>query len=282
MRLASFLQNRSQTIPSQGIVGDGEQVTQPQTAAVTDENPCGKQDSVRAMQSTPRHLRGYRKQMSHLLMGPRADHRQGVLDTPDSACTIVHYKAVSEGGSSQGTEHTPVIVDRGGGEMIQSLGQVSVDVADGQVCHPPREPLGQNSELLTVAGGSPRLEGVSLRELSESHVSFGKSVDLVEGGQITPSVGTIKTPAILSDHKAPLAQLDRVGRCSPPRGWLARIIGGAVLALLVLLIFLHGVGTLLTLLALGQLGRAAVLFRRGFRRESVRRTEAASFKEVYR
>jgi hypothetical protein len=205
-----------------------------------------------------------------------------VLDTPDRACTIVHYKAVSEGGSSQGTEHTPVIVNRGGGEMIQSLGQIRIDVADGQVGHPPREPLGQNNELLTVAGGSPRLEGVSLRELSESHVSFGKSVDLVEGGQITPSTGTIKPSAILSDHKAPLAQLDRVGRSIPPSGWISRIIRGAVLASLVLLIFLHGVGTLLTLLALGQLGRAAVLFRRGLRKDSSRRTEAASFKEVYR
>jgi hypothetical protein len=282
MRLASFLQNRSQTIPSQGIVGDGQQVTQPQTAAVTDENPCGKQDSVRAMQSTPRHLRGYRKQMSHLVMGPRADHRKGVLDTPDRACTIVHYKAVSEGGSSQGGQHPAVIVDRGGGEMIQSLGQIRIDVADGQVGHPPREPLGQHNELLTVSGASPRLEGVSLRELSESHGDIGDCVDLVEGGQITPSAGTGKTSAILSDHKAPLAQLDRVGRSIPPSGWISRIIRGAVLASLVLLIFLHGVGTLLTLLALGQLGRAAVLFRRGLRKDSSRRTEAASFKEVYR
>jgi hypothetical protein len=282
MRLASFLQDRSQTIPSQGIVGDGQQVAQPQTAAVTDENPCGKQDSVRAMQRTPRHLRGYRKQMSHLVMGPRADHRKGVLDTPDRACTIVHHKAVSEGGSSQGTEHTPVIMHRGGGEMIQSLGQVSVDVADGQVGHPPREPLGQNNELLPVSGASPRLEGVSLRELSESHGDIGDCVDLVEGGQITPSAGTGKPSAILSDHKAPLAQLDSVGRCSPPPGWLARIVGGTLLALLAPLRFLNAVGTLLTLLALGQLGRAAVLTRRLFRRESLRPTDGAFFKGVYK
>jgi hypothetical protein len=60
------------------------------------------------------------------------------------------------------------------------------------------------------------------------------------------------------------------------------MIRGAVLALLVTLIFFHGVGTLLTLLALGQLGRAAVLFRRVSRRESVRPTDGASFTEVYR
>jgi hypothetical protein len=131
--------------------------------------------------------------------------------------------------------------------------------------------------LLPVAGRSPRLEGVSLRELSESHVVFGKFVDLVEGGETTPTFGSSKSPAILGSHMAPLAQLDRVGRCSPPRGWLARIVGGAVLASLVLLIFLHGVGTLLTLLALGQLGRAAVLFRRCLRRDSVRPTEGASY-----
>jgi len=282
MRLASFLQNRSQAIPSQGVVGNGQQVTQPQAATVTDQNPRRQQDSVRAVERTPRHLRGYRKQMSHLVMSPRADHRQGVLDTPDRACTIVHYKAVSEGGSSQGGQHPAVVVNRGGGEMIQSLGQVSVDVADGQVGHPPRESLGQHNELLPVSGASPRLEGVSLRELSESHVSFGKSVDLVEGGQITPTLGSIKPHAILADHKAPLAQLDRIGRRSPPSGWLHRIVGGATLAFLVAIIFLHGLGTLLTLLAIGQFARAAVLFRRSFRRESVRRTEAASFKEVYR
>jgi hypothetical protein len=131
--------------------------------------------------------------------------------------------------------------------------------------------------LLPVAGASPRLEGVSLRELSESHVVFGKFVDLVEGGETTPTFGSRKSPAILGSHMAPLAQLDRVGRSGPPSGWLSRILRGAVLALLVVVIFLHGVGTLLTLLALGQLGRAAVLFRRGLRRESVRRTEAASY-----
>ena len=275
MLLPRFLQNRSQTIPSKGIVGDGQQITQTQAAAVTHQNPCGQQDSVRAMQRTPRHLRGYRKQMSHLVMSPRADHRKSVLDTPDRACTIVHYKAVAEGGSSQGTEHPAMVMNRGGGEMTKSIRQVRIDVADGQVGHPPREPLGQNNELLTVAGGRPRLEGVSLRELSESHVVFGKSVDLVEGGQTTPSFGSIKPYAILSDHMAPLAQLDRVGRCSPPRGWLARILGGAVLALLALLIYLHAVGTLLTLLALGQFGRAAVLFRRGLRRDPLRPTDGA-------
>ena len=282
MLLPRFLQNRSQTIPSKGIVGDGQQIPEPQTAAVTHQNPCGKQDSVRAMQRTPRRLRGYRKQMRHLVMSPRADHRQGVLDTPDRPCTIVHYQAVSEGGSSQGGQHPAMVMNRGGGEMTKSIRQVGVDVADGQVGHPPREPLCKHNELLTVSGGRPRLEGVSLRELTHSHGGFGDCVNLVEGGQITPSTGTIKTPAILSDHKAPLAQLDRIGRCSPPRGWLARIVGGAVLALLALLIYLHAVGTLLTLLALGQFGRAAVLVRRGLRRDPLRPTDGASFTGVYR
>jgi hypothetical protein len=122
---------------------------------------------------------------------------------------------------------------------------------------------------------SPRLEGVSLRELSHSHVVIGNFVDLGEGGETTPSIGIHKPSAILTDHMAPLAQLDRVGRSVPPSGWISRIIRGAVLALLVIVIFLHGVGTLLTFLALGQLGRAAVLFRRGLRRESLRPTDGA-------
>ena len=282
MLLPRFLQNRSQTIPSQGIVGDGQHVPQPQAAAVANLNPCWKQDSVRAVKRTPRHLCGHRKQCSHLFMGPRADHRKGVLDTANRPCTIVHQEAVAEGGSSQGGQHPAMVVDRGGGEVIQSMSQVRIDIGDGQVANPPSEPLGHHNELLPVSGASPRLEGVSLRELSHSHVVIGNFVDLGVGGETTPSCGSSKPSAILGSHNAPLAQLDSVGRCSPPRGWLARILGGAVLALLVVVIFLHGVGTLLTLLALGQLGRAAVLFRRGLRRESLRPTDGASFNEVYR
>lgn len=276
MLLPRFLQNRSQAIPAKGIVGDGQHVSQPQPAAVAHLNPCWKQDSVRAVKRTPRHLCGHRKQCSHLFMGPRADHRQGVLDTANRPCTIVHHKAVAEGGSSQGGQHPAMVVDRGGGEVIQSMSQVRIDVGDGQVGNPPSEPLGHHNELLPVSGAGPRLEGVSLRELSHSHVVFGNFVDLVEGGETTPSCGIRKPSAILGSHMAPLAQLDRIGRWSPLSGWLARILRGAVLALLVTVIFLHGVGTLLTLLALGQLGRAAVLYRRGLRRDSVRRTEAAS------
>jgi hypothetical protein len=131
--------------------------------------------------------------------------------------------------------------------------------------------------LLAVVGRGPHAKGVALSELPEIHRSSGSFVDLRVGGEVSPSVGNIKTPAMMSAHMAPLAQLDRVGRSSPLSGWLSRILRGAVLASLVTIIFLHGVGTLLTFLALGQLGRAAVLFRRGLRRDSVRRTEAASY-----
>jgi len=107
-------------------------------------------------------------------------------------------------------------------------------------------------------------------------------VDLVEGDETTPSCGSSKSPAILGHHSAPLAQLDRVGRSVPPSGWISRIIHGAWLVLLACLIYLYAVGTLLTFLALGQLGRAVVLFRRDLRRESLRPKDGASFKEVYR
>jgi hypothetical protein len=285
MLLPSLLQNRSQTIPSEGIVGDGQHVTQPQAAGVTHQNPRRQQDSVRAMDRTPRHLRGYRKQVSHLRMRPSTDHRQSVFDTADRPCTIVHYKSVAQGGFPQGAEHPAVIVNRGGGEMTKSIRQVGVDVIDGQIGHPPGESLRQHNELLRVAGTSPRTEGIGSGEINQCHAGFAGMDGGVTGttsGEIIPHCDSANPPGKISSHRAPLAQLDRIGRCSPPRGWLARIIGGAALASLVLLIFLHGVGTLLTLLALGQLGRAAVLFRRSYRRESLRPTDGASFTEVYR
>lgn len=65
-------------------------------------------------------------------------------------------------------------------------------------------------------------------------------------------------------------QLDGTCRRSHLSGWRARIKSGAVLAVLVTVIFLQGVGTLLTFLALGQFCRALVLFRRGLRRDSLR------------
>jgi hypothetical protein len=69
---------------------------------------------------------------------------------------------------------------------------------------------------------------------------------------------------------APRPQLDGLGRRSHKNGWRARIKRCAVLAVLVTIIFLHGVGTLLTFLALGQFCQAVVLFRRVRRRESLR------------
>ena len=285
MLLPRFLQNRSQAVPSQGIVGDGQHIPEPQAGTVAHQNPCREQDLVRAMQRTPRHLCGYRKQVTHLSVRPRADHRQAVLDTADRACTIVHQQAVAQGGFPQGAEHTPVIVNRGGGEMIQSCGQVSVDVIDSQIGHPPREPLGQDDELLRVAGGSPHAEGIGSGEINQGHGGFagtGGGVTGTVGGEIIPHWACANPPGKIGSHRAPLAQLDRVGRSVPPSGWISRILQGAVLASLVTIIFLHGVGTLLTFLALGQLGRAAVLFRRVYRRESLRPTDGASFKEVYR
>lgn len=282
MRLLSLLQHGCQPIPAQGVVGDRQHVAQPQAAAVAHQNPRGKQDLVRTMQRTPRHLRGHRKQVTHFVMGPCANEWQGVLDTANRPCTIVHQQAVSEGGFPQGTEHTPVVVDCGGSKMIQGMREVRIDVGDGQVANPPAESLSHHNELLSVAGASPHSEGVRLSVLPDGHGVCGNFVDLDEGGETTPSCGFRKSPAILGSHKAPLAQLDSVGRSGPPRGWLSRIVEGAFLALLVALIFCQAVGTLLTLLALGQFGRALVLVRRVSRRESVRPKDGASFKEVYR
>jgi hypothetical protein len=51
-----------------------------------------------------------------------------VLDTADRACTIVHQQAVAQGGSSQGGQHPAMVVNRGGGEMTESIRQVRIDV----------------------------------------------------------------------------------------------------------------------------------------------------------
>lgn len=280
MLLASFLQNRSQAIPSQGVVGDGQHVAQPQAAAVAHQNPRRQQDAVRAMQRTPRHLCGYRKQVPHLSMRPRADHRQGVFDTADRACTIVHQQAVSEGGFAKGAEHSSVVVNRGGGEMTQRFGEVGIDVVDCQITYPPMQSLGQDKELLRVAGTSPRTEGIGPRKIRQGHGFCGVKISGVIpalGGEDIAHFQSANPPGMIQFRMAPLAQLDSVGRSVPPSGWISRIIHAAVLASLVAVLFLNAVGTLLTLLALGQLGRAAVLFRRFFGRDSVRRTEAASF-----
>ena len=282
MLLPRFLQDRCQPIPSQGIVGNCQQITQTQAAAVAHQDPCRQQDSVRAMQRTPRHLCGYRKQVPKLVMGPSADHRKGVLDTADRPCTIVHQEAVAQGGSSQGGQHPSMIVNRGGGEMTESIRQVGIDVGDSQLAHPPGEAFGQDDQLLAVAGTSSRPESIVLCKLSERHAAFCSSVDPVVAGEITPSCQSSKPFAIFSPHNAPLAQLDRVGRSGPLHGWLSRIIRGVTLALLAVSIFLNGVGTLLTLLALGQLGRAAVHIRRSLRKDSVCPTDGAFFKGVYK
>jgi len=280
MLLASFLQNRSQAISPQGVVGDCQQITQPQPAAVAHQNPRGQQHFVRAMQRTPRHLRGYRKQVSHLLVSPSTDHRKIVFDSADRTCTIVHQQAVPEGGFAKGAKHSSVVVDRGGGEMTQRFGEVGIDVVDCQITHPPRQPLGQDNELLRVAGTSPRTEGIGSRKIRQGHGFCGLKISGVipaPGGEDIAHFQSANPPGMIQFRMAPLAQLDSVGRRIPPSGWISRIIRGAVLASLVTLLFLHAVGTLLTLLALGQLGRAVVLFRRDLRMESIRRTEAASF-----
>jgi hypothetical protein len=65
-------------------------------------------------------------------------------------------------------------------------------------------------------------------------------------------------------------QLDEIGRRRHLNGWRAGIKRGAVLSVLVTIIFLHSVGTLLTFLAIEQFCQAVVLFRRVPRRDSLR------------
>jgi len=84
------------------------------------------------------------------------------------------------------------------------------------------------------------------------------------------SVNTGEGQPFPSMRMAYRSQFGEIGRHSHLNGWPARIERGAFLAALVTIIFLHGVGTLLTFLAFAQFCQAVVLFRRVLRRDSLR------------
>ena len=131
---------------------------------------------------------------------------------------------------------------------MESLSQVAVNVLDGQVGRGPGQSLGQDSELLNVAGTGPNLHGVVKGELGQMHGGAFLEGNLSPDGRgvepprynpdmltRTPSsigYGTL-TGVLLGDHK---------------------ILRLAYLAALTCALFLNRSGVVLTLLVLGQLG----------------------------
>ena len=261
MWLAGLPQHSLQAIATELVMSNRQEVTEPQPAAVADQNPCRQQQSVRAADRTPRHLRGYRKQVTQLLMAPRPNEGWVALDSADRACTLVHQQAVAEGGLTQGGEHPAVILDGGGSQMFERVREVAVDPVDCQVAGKPGQAFGQDDQLLAVAGRGSARSSVLRREVQESHggVRQGASPE----GATYPAYADRQPPRKFGTIAswAPLAQLSR--RCA---AGLQPILRAAILGAVATACLAYAFGTAITLVLLGQFGRARVEFRRGFSR----------------
>lgn len=276
MRSARLTQDQGELVATDLIVADGQHVAQPQAAGVSDENPGWQQQLVRAARSTPRHLRGYRKQVPQLLMRPRADERRVSLDPPEgSTYTGVHHEAVAERGLAKGVQHPSVILHGGRSQAMKSLGEVSVDPLLSQVAGQPGQAFAQDEQLLAIAGGSSDSRSVAGGVVQEGDhfvyqlVGAGEGVSYPQGRHGWHASKSDTIPPALG--RAPLAQLNRAG------GWwgkataaLLPILSALWWVLLASAIVCNASATAATLFLLGQLGsarrelRKVRLPRRGF------------------
>ena len=262
MGSARFSQNQSELVAPDLIVGDAQHVTETKPTGIADQNPGWQQHAVRTSQRTPRHLRGYRKQVPQFLMRPRTDERRVGLDSAEGPTyTDVHYEAVAESGLAEGVQHSPVILHGGRSQPVKSVGQVSVDTLLGQVASQPRQALAQDEKLLSVAGGSPDASSVSAGKINQrDHFCYELGAALegeeyLSGGTHLPPRKSATIPP--SASRAPLAQLSRAG------GWwgkataaLLPIISLFWWVLLASAIVLNASATAATLFLLGHLGGA--------------------------
>lgn len=147
----------------------GQQVTEPQPAAVGYQNPCREQDSPRASQRTPRFLRGYRNQLQYVRMAPRRGVRCGTLDTPQLADYCTPDQSLLGGEPQQGLQHPPMVCDGLRGKMIQGIGQIGIDCVGRKVFCPPSQTAAENLHLLQIAGASPNPVDIRFRELQHGH-----------------------------------------------------------------------------------------------------------------
>lgn len=265
MGSARFSQDESQTVASQLVIRDGEHVAKAQAAGIADQNPCRQQDSVRAAQRTPRHLRGYRKQVTQFLVGPRPDQRGVGLDPAERPTyTLVHQEAVAESGLSQGVQHSAVILNGGRSQPMQSVSQIAVDPLLGQVADQPRQALGQDDQLLPVAGGRSHPRSVGGRVGNEGN-HFCYWLGTAAEGEEYPADGTHLPPRKIATipTKAPLAQLSSAGEWwGRATAALLPILSLAWWVLLALAIVVNASACAATLFLLGHLGRARSELRR--------------------
>ena len=224
-------------------------------AAVGHRDPCGKQDSPRAGVSAAPKARRHRHQVTNLGVAPRSRQGQRALDATNRLCTIVHYQPISEGCPPQGDQHPAVVQDCGGGQGMESLSQVAVNVLDGQVGGGPGQPLGEDLELLHVAGAGPDLHGIDKGVLGERHGSGAFS-----GGDLSPDRRGVETPLGNRYNPQMLTRTPSSIGYSTLTGALAWALGDhkilrlAFLAALTSALWLNRLGVVCTLLVLGQLG----------------------------
>lgn len=223
-------------------------------AAVGHRDPGGKQDLPRAGVSAAPKARRHRHQVTNLGVAPRSRQGKRALDATNRLCTIVHYQPISEGCPPQGDQHPAVVQDCGGGQGMESLSQVAVNVLDGQVRGGPGQPLGQHLELLNVSGTGTNLHRVVKGELGECDggSSFGGVLSPDARGVETP-LGNRYNPQMLTRTPSSIGY----GTLAGALAWALgdhKILRLAYLAALTVALFLNRSGVVLTLLVLGQLG----------------------------
>ena len=156
----------------------------------------------------------------------------------------------------QGDQHPAMVLNRGRGEGMESLSQVDVDAADGQVSGGPGESPGQDLELLNVAGTGPNFHGVGKSEFGELHVGA------FSGGDLSPDKRVLETP--LGNRYNP-KMLTRTpssigyGTVLSALAWVAgehRILRLVYLTALTSALWLNRLGVVCTLLVLGHFGES--------------------------
>ena len=231
-------------------------IPQAKAAAVGHRDPGGKQDLPRAGVSAAPKARRHRHQVTNLGVAPRSRQGKRALDATNRLCTIVHYQPISEGCPPQGDQHPAVVQDCGGGQGMESLSQVAVNVLDGQVRGGPGQPLGQHPELLNVSGTGTNLHGVVKGELGEC--DGGSSF----GGVLSPDARGVETPLGNRYNPQMLTRTPSSIGYSTLTGALAWALGDHRILRLVYLtaltsaLWLNRLGTVCTLLVLGHFGES--------------------------
>jgi len=251
-----FYENKCHSIATEGVMSNRKHIPEPQARAIGHRDPCGQQDTPPAVAGTSAKTRRDRHQVTNLNVAPRPRKRKGALDATDSLCTIVHYQPLSEGCMPQGDQHPAMVLDRGRGEDMQSLSQIAVDAADGQVSGSPGESPGQDLELLNVAGTGPNFHGVGKGEFGELHSSA------FSGGDLSPDKRVLETPPGNRYNPQMLTSTPSsigYGTALSALAWVAgehRILRLAFLAALTAALWLNRLGVVCTLLVLGHVGES--------------------------